>query len=89
MIEKIDNSKIQETLEKASPRQPGPMKSVQKDNADVSVQVNYASLIEQATKPLQTDAEVISQVKKLLTSGQLLSSEKVQEAAKNIVSCGI
>jgi len=89
MIEKIDTHKIQEHLEKASPKPPSPMSTVPKDNEDVSVQVNYAFLIDQATKPLETDAEVIKQVRTLLASDQLLSPEKIQEAAKKIVSCGI
>jgi len=89
MIEKIDISQIQEPLEKASSKQSGPASPVPKNNADVSVQVDYASLIEQATRPIQTDTEAIQKVRMLLKSGQLESPENILEAAKNMVMFGI
>ncbi len=89
MIEKIDISKIQEPLEKASSKQSGPTSPVSKNNEDVSVQVDYASLIEQATQPIQTDTEVIQRVRMLLESDQLESEENILEAIKNMVMFGI
>jgi len=89
MIEKIDISQIQEPLEKASSKQSGPASPVPKNNADVSVQVDYASLIEQAIQPLQTDAEVTQRARLLLKSGQLESLENILEAAKNMIRFGI
>jgi hypothetical protein len=89
MIEKIDTSKFQEPLEKASNKQAGSPSPVPKDNTDVSIQVNFAPLIEQATQPIQIDTEVIQRAQMLLKSGQLLSPENIQEAAKNMVKYGI
>ncbi len=89
MIEKIDTSKVQEALDKSKPKQSDSVSPVPKNDTDVSVQVNYASLIEQATQPLQTDAEVIQQARKLLESGRLESQENILDAAKNIVKFGI
>ena len=89
MIEKIDTTNFQEPLEKASHKQAGSTSPVPKDNKDVSIQVNYASLIEQAIQPLQVDAEVIQRAKAILKSGQLVSQENIQEAAKNIANYGI
>lgn len=89
MIEKIDTSKLQEALEKSTPKQSGPLSPAAKNDTDVSVQVNYASLIEQATQPLQTNTEVTQRARKLLESGQLETLENTIEAAKNMVKFGI
>ncbi len=89
MIEKIDTSQFQEPLEKPTPKQSSSTGPVPEDNIDVSIQVNYASLIDQATQPLQTDAEVIEQARKLLKSDQLVSLERIQEAVENMVKFGI
>ena len=89
MIEKIDISKIQETLEKASSKQSSPTSPVPKNNEDVSVQVDYASLIEQATQPLQTDTEVTQRARLLLKSGELESLESIMEAVKYMLRYGI
>ncbi len=88
MIDKIDTSQFQEPLEKPTPKQSNSTGPVPDDNMD-SIQVNYASLIDQATQPLQTDAEVIEQARKLLKSGQLVSLENIQEAVENMVKFGI
>ena len=80
MIEKIDASKFQEPLDKASNKQAGAASPVPKENTDVSIQVHFASLIEQAIQPMQTDTEVIQRAQILLKSRQLLSPENIREA---------
>ena len=89
MIDKIESSQVPEPLEKPSPKQSGPASPVPKNDADVSVQVDYASLIEQATQPLQADTEVTQRARMLLKSGQLESLESILEAAKNMIMFGI
>jgi len=89
MVEKIDTSQFQEPLERPSSKQSGSVNPVQKNDIDASVQVNYASLIEQATQPLQTDAEAVQRARMLLESGQLESPESILEAIKNMLKFGI
>lgn len=60
-----------------------------KSGEDVSVQVDYASLIEEAMQPPQTDAQAIEQARRLLLSGRLDNPRNVKEAAENIVKFGI
>jgi uncharacterized protein YoaH (UPF0181 family) len=59
------------------------------NNADVSVQVDYASLIEQAMEQQQADAQAVERARQLLLSGQLESPLNIKEAAENIVKFGI
>jgi len=89
MIEKIDTSQFQEPLEKPSSKKSGSVNPVQTNDADASLQVNHASLIEQAMQPLQTDDEVVQRARKLLESGQLECPENVLEATRNIIKLGI
>ena len=89
MIDKIETSQVPEPLEKSSAKQHSPASPVPKNDTDVSVQVDYASLIEQATKPLQTDAEVTQRARLLLKSGELESLESIMEAVKYMLRYGI
>ena len=59
------------------------------NNADVSVQVDYAHLIEQAMEQQQADAQAVERARQLLLSGQLESPQNIREAAENIVKFGI
>lgn len=58
-------------------------------DADVSLQVNYASFINKAVQIPQTGAEVVQQARELLLSGQLGSPEDIRDAAENIAEYGI
>ena len=89
MIGKIQANQIRELLEALSSRQPNAGSNVPNSDADVSVQVNHKSLIDQAIKPPQDDAKIIEAARKLLLSGKLESPENCQEAAENIVKLGI
>lgn len=59
------------------------------NDADVSVQVQYAHLVEKAMQLTQTDTERVQQARELLLSGQLERPENIQKAAENIVTFGI
>ena len=59
------------------------------NDADVSVQVKYAFLIEKAMQQPQTDTQLIQRARDLLLSGQLESPENIRRAAENIVKFGI
>lgn len=59
------------------------------NDADVSVQVDYASLIEQAMQQPEEDAQIVEQARELLLSGRLESPQNITEAAENIARFGI
>jgi hypothetical protein len=58
-------------------------------DADVSVQVDYASLIDKAMRSPQADTKLVRRARRLLLSGELDSPQKALEAAENIVNLGI
>jgi len=92
MIEKIDNSQIQPAaggLEKLSPKGPNPGEALPNNGVDVSLQLDYASFIDKATKTTQTDTNAVERAQELLLSGQLESSQNTREAAENILKFGI
>ncbi len=89
MIEKVDTKLIQSFLEKSSSRSPNTAAAFTGNEADVSVQVDYASFIDCAMKIPQTDSQAIEQAKELLLSGQLESPENIKKAAGNIITFGI
>ena len=90
MIEKIDNNKIRDILEKSSsPPQPEPAGTAANNEVDASLQVNYASLLEKANQIPQTDPDKVQRAEELLLSGQLESDENIQAAAENIITFGI
>ncbi len=89
MIGKIDSNQIRELLEELSSRQPNAGSAIPNNDTDVSVQVNHASLINQAMQASQADEDVVGAARKLLRSGQLESTENIREAAENIVTFGI
>jgi hypothetical protein len=89
MIEKINTNQVRELLEESSSRKPKTEAAVPNSNADVSVQVNYAALIDEAMQPSKMDAGAVSAAQKLLLSGRLESKQNYREAAKNIIKFGI
>lgn len=89
MIDKIDNNQIQDFWEKPSSVQPNSVENLPNDDADASLQVDYASLIDKAVHIQQTDAEAVQRAQELLSTGQLESPENIQAAAENIVEFGI
>ena len=89
MIEKIDINQAQNLLEKSPSRQSNPADALPNNDADVSLEVNYASLIDKATHTLHTDTRAVQQAQELLLSDQLESPKNIQEAAENIITSGI
>jgi hypothetical protein len=85
----IDTNQIQNLLEQSSLSQPSSTKAVPNNDADASLQVDFASLIDQAKQTPQEDTETIQQAQELLLSGQLDSPENSREAAENIINLGI
>jgi hypothetical protein len=88
MIDRIDTN--QPLIESGvSPGQANPPRALPKSGADVSVQVDYASLIELATQLPQDDAQRVEKARELLLSGRLDTPQNIREAAENIVKFGI
>ena len=88
MIEKIDTN--QHLIESAlSAGQSNNTSALPDNDADVSVQVNYADLIEKAIQQPQMDTQRVQQARDLLISGQLENPENIRNAAENIVKFGI
>ncbi len=56
---------------------------------DVSVHVNYASLIEKAVQEPEKDARRVQKARELLLSGKLDTQENISKAAENILKYGI
>lgn len=88
MINKIDNNQplIEPGPASGQTNQPRPLP---KTGDDVSVQVDYASLIEQALQTPQDEALRIQQARDLLLSGELESPQNIREAAENILKFGV
>lgn len=88
MIEKIDTS--QHPIESgSSPGLPNTAEALPDNDADVSVQVNYAFLIEKAMQQPQTDTQDIQRAREMLFSGELESPENIHRAAERMVLFGI
>ena len=88
MIDRIDTN--QPMIESGlSPGQPKFARAIPDKDADVSIQVNYASLIDKAVQEPRDGAQRVQQARELLLSGQLESPENIREAAENIVEYGI
>jgi hypothetical protein len=89
MIGKIQTNQIRELLDELSSRQLNSAGNAKNRDADVSVQVNYASLIDQAMQVPLADEDVVAAARKLLLSGKLESKENCRQAAENIINFGI
>jgi len=88
MIGKIDTNQF--PLEPgSSPGQPNTAGVVPDNDADVSVQVNYAFLIEKALQQPEGDDQLVERARDLLLSGQLESQENIRQAAENIITLGV
>ena len=89
MIEQI-GSNNQPLIESGSstgqPNTPGALRG---NDVDVSIQVNYASLVDKAMQPPKTDNQRVQQARELLLSGKLESDEIIEGAVKNLLQYGI
>ena len=88
MIDKLDTN--QPMIESSvSSGQSKPPKAIPNNDADVSIQVKYAALIDEAVQEPKGDAKRLERARELLLSGQLESPENIREAAENILKYGI
>ena len=88
MIDKIVNN--QSPIEpEPSTRQPNSAGAHTNNKADVSLQVNYASLIEKAMQCPPADEKLLQRAKGLLMSGKVNSKDIIKGAAEDMVLFGI
>jgi len=88
MIDKININQIPDHFDGQQSGQNRP-KAVANSQADATLQINYARLIEQAINSRPADADAVQKAKELLQSGQLDNPAKIREAATNIIKFGV
>jgi hypothetical protein len=88
MIEKIDHNQVQDIIEKGAAKVNNTARTDQQEQADASLQVDYASLISKALSP-DDDSLAVQNAKKLIQDGQLDNPETIRKAAENIITFGI
>jgi len=89
MIEKIGTNNQPLIESGSSTGQPVPPAGLRGNDADVSIQVNYASLVEKAPQPPQTDDQQVQQAPEPLLSGRLEREEIIRGAIENLLTHGI
>jgi len=89
MIDKIGTNNQPLIESGSSAGLPNPPGVIRGNDVDVSVQVDYASLVDKAMKPPETDDQRVQQARELLLSGKLDSMDIIREAAENIVKYGV
>jgi hypothetical protein len=76
-------------VEKLPAKQPNTSGPLPDNSTDASLQLDYASFIDQAMQTPQTDTDAIQRAQELLLSGRIESPENVRVTAENIVEFGI
>ncbi len=89
MIDKIGPNNQPLIESGPSSGQPNPPGVLRGNDVDVSIQVNYASLVDKAMQLPKTDDQLIQQARKLLLSGELDNEDIIRAAAENILKYGI
>ena len=89
MIEQIGTNSQPLFESGSSTGQPIPPGALRGNDVDVSIQVNYASLVEKAMQPPQTDDQRVQQARELLLTGKLESEEIIKGAIENILLYGV
>ena len=89
MIEHIGTNNQPLIESGSSTGQPVPLGAVRGNDVDVSVQVDYAALVDKAMQPPQSDDQRLQQAKELLLSGGLESEDIIKGAIENLFKYGI
>jgi len=89
MIEQISTNSQPLFESGSSTGQPIPPGALRGNDVDVSVHVNYASLVEKAMEQPQPNDQQVQKARELLLSGQLESDRIIKEAVENLLKYGI
>ncbi|MHC4239966.1 MAG: hypothetical protein ACYSUC_09475 [Planctomycetota bacterium] len=86
---KIDTNQIPDFLDKSSYKPVDSAKALSSSDADASLLINYASLIDKAAEISEVDAEAVQRAQELLQSDEIDSPDNIRKAAEDIVGFGI
>lgn len=89
MIEQINTNSQPLFGSGSSTGQPIPPEAIRGNDVDVSVQVNYASLVDKAMQQPETDDQQVQKARELLLSGKLESDQIIKETVENLLKYGI
>lgn len=89
MIDKIDKTQISELMADMASRQTRSAEKADKNEADASVQIDYAALIKNAAQTPESNPENIERARQMISSGLLESYENFRQAAENLLAFGI
>jgi hypothetical protein len=88
MIDKININQVSDYFDGSQAGQ-NRSKAVANNKADATLQIDYASLMEQAINSQPAAPDAIQKAKELLKSGQLDNPAFIKEAAANIIKFGV
>jgi hypothetical protein len=90
MIDKIDINQISDHFDGSSTGKSNHSKAITNNEADATLQIDNARLIEQAINSQPTtDTDAVQKAKELIQSGQLDNPANIKEAAANIIKFGV
>jgi len=88
MIDKVNSKQFQELVPKSA-SQDNSVETQNNTRLDVSLQVNYASLIKKAMESPESDENAVQQAQELLSSGELESEQTIRTVAETIIKLGV
>ncbi len=89
MINNIDANQVGSILGKTPLPNPDATNKRVQDDTDVTLQVSFADLINQAKESEAADPAAVEEAKELLLSGELTSPENIRSAAENMLRFGV
>ena len=89
MIDKININQISDHFDGSSAGKPNRSKDVASNQADATLQIDNARLMEQAAKSQPTDTDAVQKARELIQSGQLDTPANIREAAANMIKFGV
>ena len=89
MIDKININQISDHFDGSSAGKSNRSKAVTSNQADDTLQIDNARLIEQAVNSQPTNTDAVQKTRELIQSGQLDTPANIKEAAANIAKFGV
>ena len=89
MIDKININQISDHFDGSSVGKSNHSKDITNNEADATLQIDNARLMEQAANSQPTDADAVQKARELIQSGQLDTPANIKEAAANIAKFGV
>jgi hypothetical protein len=89
MIDKININQISDHFDGSSAGKSNRSKAVTSNQADDTLQIGNARLMEQAVNSQPTNTDAVQKARELIQSGQLDTPASIKEAAANIAKFGV